>query len=122
MRLKPNKAAVLLISGTVLVLTSCTTPTNSSKFSDITSSIPSPQMPNVVCLDLQTAQDLIQDQGVFLSKSVDASGQDRRQIIDSHWVVVAQNIQVGAPIDEGKVILTVLKEDELDQSTACNEP
>jgi hypothetical protein len=122
MRLKPNKAAVLLISATVLVLASCTTTTNSSKFSDITSSIPSPQMPNVVCLDLQTAQDLIQDQGVFLSKSVDASGQDRRQIIDSHWVVVAQNIQVGAPIDEGKVILTVLKEDELDQSTACNEP
>jgi|LakMenE18May11ns_1017448.scaffolds.fasta_scaffold9954945_8 hypothetical protein len=122
MRLKPNKAAVLLISGTVLVLTSCTTPTNSSKFSDITSSIPSPQMPNVVCLDLQAAQDLIQDQGVFLSKSVDASGQGRRQIIDSHWVVVAQNIQVGAPIDEGKVILSVLKEDELDQSTACNNP
>ena len=79
-------------------------------------------MPNVVCLDLQTAQDLIQDQGVFLSKSVDASGQGRRQIIDSKWVVVAQNIRVGAPIDEGKVILTVLKEDELDQSTACNEP
>ena len=122
MRLKPNKAAVLLISGTVLVLTSCTTPTNSSKFSDITSSIPSPQMPNVVCLDLQAAQDLIQDQGVFLSKSVDASGQGRRQIIDSKWVVVAQNIQVGAPIDEGKVILSVLKEDELDQSTACNNP
>ena len=122
MRLKPNKAAVLLISGTVLVLTSCTTPTNSSKFSDITSSIPSPQMPNVVCLDLQAAQDLIQDQGVFLSKSVDASGQGRRQIIDSHWVVVAQNIQVGAPIDEGEVILSVLREDELDQSTACNEP
>jgi len=122
MRLKPSKAAVLVISATVLALTSCATPTNSSKLSDITSSIPTPQMPNVVCLDLQTAQDLIQDQGVFLSKSVDASGQGRRQIIDSHWVVVAQNIQVGAPIDEGKVILSVLKEDELDQSTACNNP
>jgi hypothetical protein len=34
---------------------------------------------------------------------------------------VAQNIQIGAPIDEGKVILSVLREDELDQSTACNE-
>ena len=122
MKPKPRKISVMIISATVLVLASCTTTTNSSKFSDITSSIPSPQMPDVVCLDLQTAQDLIQDQGVFLSKSVDASGQDRRQIIDSHWVVVAQNIQVGAPIDEGKVILTVLKEDELDQSTACNEP
>jgi hypothetical protein len=122
MRPKPSKATALLICATVLVLASCTTTNNSSKFSDITSSIPSPQMPDVVCLDLQTAQDLIQDQGVFFSKSVDASGQGRRQIIDSKWVVVAQNIQVGAPIDEGKVILTVSKEDELDQSTACNEP
>ena len=122
MKSKPSKTSVLIICATVLVLASCTTTTNSSKFSDITSSIPSPQMPNVVCLDLQTAQDLIQDQGVFLSKSVDASGQGRRQIVDSNWVVVAQNIQVGAPIDEGKVILSVLKEDELDQSTACDKP
>ena len=122
MKSTPSKTSVLIICATVLVLASCTTTTNSSKFSDITSSIPSPQMPNVVCLHLQTAQDLIQDQGVFLSKSVDASGQGRRQIIDSKWVVVAQNIQVGAPIDEGTVILSVLKEDELDQSTACNKP
>ena len=122
MKSKPSKTSVLIICATVLVLASCTTTTNSSKFSDITTSIPSPQMPNVVCLDLQTAQDLIQDQGVFFSKSVDASGQGRRQIIDSKWVVVAQNIQVGAPIDEGTVILSVLKEDELDQSTACNKP
>ena len=122
MKSKPSKTSVLIISASVLVLASCTTTENSPKFSDITSSIPSPQMPNVVCLDLQTAQDLIQDQGVFLSKSVDASGQGRRQIVDSNWVVVAQNIQVGAPIDEGKVILSVLKEDELDQSTACDKP
>ena len=122
MKSKPSRRCVVIICATVLVLASCTTTTNSSKFSDITSSIPSPQMPNVVCLDLQTAQDLIQDQGVFFSKSVDASGQGRRQIIDSKWVVVAQNIQVGAPIDEGTVILSVLKEDELDQSTACNKP
>ena len=122
MKSVPSKTSVLIIYATVLVLASCTTTTNSSKFSDITTSIPSPQMPNVVCLDLQTAQDLIQDQGVFFSKSVDASGQGRRQIIDSHWVVVGQNIQVGAPIDEGKVILSVLKEDELDQSPACNKP
>ena len=122
MKSVPSKTSVLIIYATVLVLASCTTTTNSSKFSDITTSIPSPQMPNVVCLDLQTAQDLIQDQGVFLSKSVDASGQGRRQIVDSNWVVVAQNIQVGAPIDEGKVILSVLKEDELDQSTACDKP
>lgn len=78
-------------------------------------------MPDVICMDLQSAQDLIQDQGIFFSKSEDASGQGRRQIIDTNWVVVSQNIEVGAPINEGEVILAVLKEDEIDQSTSCSE-
>jgi hypothetical protein len=110
-----------MIAGMVLLLTGCASTTNSSNLSDVTSSIPSPTMPNVVCMDLQSAQDLIQDQGVFLSKSEDASGQGRRQVIDSNWVVVSQNIEVGAPIDEGEVILSVLKEDEVDQSTSCSK-
>ena len=121
MRLKKSKNASLMIAGMVLLLTGCASTTNSSNLSDVTSSIPSPTMPNVVCMDLQSAQDLIQDQGVFLSKSEDASGQGRRQVIDSNWVVVSQNIEVGAPIDEGEVILSVLKEDEVDQSTSCSK-
>lgn len=120
MRLKKSKNASLMIAGMVLLLTGCASTTNSSNLSDVTSSIPSPTMPNVVCMDLQSAQDLIQDQGVFLSKSEDASGQGRRQVIDSNWVVVSQNIEVGAPIDEGEVVLSVLKEDELDQTTKCS--
>ncbi len=72
-------------------------------------------------MDLQSAQDLIQDQGVFLSRSEDASGQGRRQVIDNNWVVVSQNIEVGAPIDEGEVVLRVLKQDELGLSTTCAE-
>ena len=72
-------------------------------------------------MDLQSAQDLIQDQGVFLSRSEDASGQGRRQVIDNNWVVVSQNIEVGASIDEGEVVLGVLKQDELGLSTTCAE-
>lgn len=79
-------------------------------------------MPNVVCMTLQQAQDTIQDQGVFYSKSEDASGQGRRQVIDSNWIVIAQNITPGSPIDEGQVILRVLKDDELEQSTECTTP
>lgn len=120
MRFKKSKNASLLIAGMVLLLTGCVSQTNSSNLSDVTSSIPSPIMPNVVCMTLQQAQDTIQDQGVFYSKSEDASGQERRQVIDSNWIVVAQNIAPGSPIDEGQVILRVLKDNELKQTTECS--
>jgi hypothetical protein len=122
MRLMLSKTASLFIAGATLLLTGCASPTNSSNLSDITSSIPTPTMPNVVCMTLQQAQDTIQDQGVFYSKSEDASGQGRRQVIDSNWIVIAQNITPGSPIDEGQVILRVLKDDELEQSTECTTP
>ncbi len=66
-------------------------------------------MPNVVCMNLQDAQDTIQDAGVFFSKSVDGTGQDRSQIIDSNWIVTAQTPRPGSPIGEGDAVLTVVK-------------
>ena len=42
-------------------------------------------MPNVVCMNLQEAQDEIQDHGVLYSKSKDASGRNRMQLNDSNW-------------------------------------
>jgi len=67
------------------------------------------QMPNVVGMNLQDAQDLIQEHGVFLSLSEDATGQDRNQFIDSNWVVVGQNIEPGQPFGEGDAVLSVIK-------------
>jgi hypothetical protein len=69
-------------------------------------------MPDVVCMDLQAAQDEIQDHGVFFSKSEDATGQGRRQLWDRNWVVVAQTPAAGAPIGEGEAVLSVVKDDE----------
>jgi hypothetical protein len=69
-------------------------------------------MPDVVCLDLQAAQDEIQDHGVFLSRSEDATGQGRRQLWDRNWVVVAQSPAAGEPIGEGEAVLSVVKDDE----------
>jgi PASTA domain len=66
-------------------------------------------MPNVVGMNLQDAQDLIQEHGVFLSLSEDASGRDRSQLIDSNWVVVGQNIEPGQPFGEGEAVLSVVK-------------
>ena len=83
-------------------------------------SVPRPEMPNVVCMTLQDAQDLIQDQGVFFSKSEDASGQDRKQLVDSNWVVIEQNLPPGTRFSEGDAVLKVLKIDEAIAKGLCS--
>ena len=66
-------------------------------------------MPNVVCMNLQDAQNAIQDAGVFFSRSDDATGGGRRQIIDSNWVVVDQTPAPGAPVGEAEAVLSAVK-------------
>lgn len=75
-------------------------------------------MPSLVCMNLQEAQDEIQDHGVFLSRSEDATGQDRMQINDSNWLVVAQDPAAGTAIGEGDAVLYVVKYDD-DYPTPC---
>ena len=66
-------------------------------------------MPNVLCMNLQEAQDEIQDHGVFYSRSEDATGGGRMQLNDSNWQVVAQFPDPGNPIGEGDANLSVVK-------------
>lgn len=66
-------------------------------------------MPNVVGMNLQDAQDLIQTQGIFFSRSDDATGAGRLQVIDSNWTVVAQTPAPGELIGEGDAVLSVTK-------------
>lgn len=67
-------------------------------------------MPNVVCMNLQDAQDRIQaETPVFYSSSFDATGQDRSQIVDSNWIVVSQTPEPGTPIGEGDANLGAVK-------------
>lgn len=73
---------------------------------------PAAVMPDVRCMDLQAAQDLIQAEGVFYSTSVDATGRGRAQVWDRNWMVVDQSPRPGAFIDEGDAVLSVVKEDE----------
>jgi hypothetical protein len=47
-------------------------------------------VPNVIGLDLQTAQDTLQAAGFFDLGSHDVTGQSSLQIIDSNWEVVDQ--------------------------------
>ena len=47
-------------------------------------------MPNLVCTDLQGAQDAIQSlthDAVWLSTSTDLTGKGRAQIVDRNWIV-----------------------------------
>jgi hypothetical protein len=105
------------------ILASCstgnsTTPTTES-IEMVPTSVPRPIMPDVVCLNLQEAQDLIQDQGVFYSRSKDASGLGRNQIVDSNWVVIEQNLKPGEPFSEGDALLGVIKAEEAEVQGLC---
>ena len=66
-------------------------------------------MPDLLCMNLQDAQDEIQSAGVFFSRSEDATGQNRSQIIDSNWIVVDQTPAPGATIGEGEAVLSAVK-------------
>ncbi len=67
-------------------------------------------MPDVVCMNLQDAQDRIQaETDVFYSESFDATGQGRNQIIDSNWLVVSQSPDPGTAIGEGDANLGAVK-------------
>ena len=71
-------------------------------------------MPDVVGMDLQTAEDTIQvrDRSLRFSDSRDASGQDRMQLVDRNWTVVRQSPAVG----------TVLHADDVPMLDAASEP
>lgn len=66
-------------------------------------------MPDVVGMNLQAAQNRIQEAGVFYSRSEDATGAGRMQIVDSNWVVVAQTPAPGELIGEGDAMLSAKK-------------
>ena len=66
-------------------------------------------MPNVVCMNLQAAQDEIQKYGVFFSRSDDATGMNRSQILDRNWIVVKQTPLPGQPVTELEAVLSAVK-------------
>jgi hypothetical protein len=71
-------------------------------------------MPSVVGMDLQSAQDLIQTHGVFLSVSHDLLGM-RNQVLDANWRVCTQNVPPGQQVTgdvEGAIDLGVVKLEE----------
>ena len=71
-------------------------------------------MPDVVGMDLQSAQKLVQTHGVFLTVSQDLLG-SRTQVLDSNWLVCDQNIPPGEHVTgdaEGEIDFGVVKRGE----------
>jgi hypothetical protein len=73
-------------------------------------------VPDVVGMDLQQAQDVLQEVSgdmLYVSSSEDATGEGRIQLIDSNWIVCSQNVEPGAMVTADlNVILFVVKDDE----------
>jgi hypothetical protein len=71
-------------------------------------------MPDVVGMDLQSAQNLIQTYGVLLTVSHDLLG-SRNQALDSHWLVCNQNVPAGQQVSgdvAGAIDFGVVKREE----------
>ncbi|MGY2129405.1 hypothetical protein [Blastococcus sp. SYSU DS0617] len=72
-------------------------------------------MPDVVGMDLQSAQNLVQTHNVWLSVSHDLLG-SRNQVLDSGWIVCDQNIAPGQRVTgdvEGAIDFGVVKRGEV---------
>lgn len=66
-------------------------------------------IPDVVCMDLQLAQDKAQAAGIYRVESQDASGQRRRMADDQGWVVVSQTPPPGTrPKKSPRLVIQVL--------------
>lgn len=77
-------------------------------------------VPNVVCLDLQKAQDTLQAAGFPLLGSEDATGQGRQQLADRNWVVVSQSAPAGSRPDvKVKITLGAVKFGEPTGGSGC---
>lgn len=78
-------------------------------------------VPEVVCLDLQAAQDALQEAGFRNLGSEDATGKGRRQLVDRNWVVVAQSARAGTrPPIVTRIVLGVVKFGEPTGTSRCN--
>ncbi|WP_173071087.1 PASTA domain-containing protein [Phytohabitans houttuyneae] len=77
-------------------------------------------IPDVVCSDLQAAQDALQSAGFSNLNSQDGTGQGRSQVIDRNWVVTDQSATPGStPPSSTRIVLTVVKYGEPTGDSGC---
>ena len=77
-------------------------------------------VPDVVCAELQAAQDALRSSGFYVITSTDATGQGRLPIIDRNWIVVGQSVKAGeTPGVTTKITLRVVKHGEPTGDSGC---
>ena len=73
-------------------------------------------MPEIKCgMDLQEAQNLVQKvtgEPLFFSRSEDATGQGRSQLVDRNWTVIRSTPPAGTPIKSRDPLFFVEKDSE----------
>lgn len=70
-------------------------------------------LPDLVGLDLQSAQDALQTAGYDHMRSIDDTGRGRNQVNDSNWVVVDQQPSAGEQVSPAyEVVMFVVKDGE----------
>jgi hypothetical protein len=78
-------------------------------------------VPNVVCADLQTAQDELQEAGFGNLGSADGLGQGRSQLVDRNWLVIAQSVPAGSrPASGTRIVLDAVKYGEPTGASGCS--
>jgi hypothetical protein len=98
------------------ILLTVTKPTDSAGSGGIRVGV----VPNVVCRDLQSAQDALRSAGFFALASTDGTGRGRRQILDRDWVVIGQSVGAGQrPDRHTRIVLTVVKFGEPTGHSGC---
>ncbi|MFF5958458.1 PASTA domain-containing protein [Streptomyces luteogriseus] len=70
------------------------------------------ELPDVVGMDLQAAQDEAQAAGFYVLDDQDASGQKRLQVFDRNWTVCSQEPEAGTHPTDTAVTLFAVKDTE----------
>ncbi|MDR6598434.1 hypothetical protein J2S66_006818 [Saccharothrix longispora] len=77
-------------------------------------------VPDVVCLDLQSAQEVLRAAGFYNLGSEDVGGGGRLQVVDRNWVVLAQSAAAGStPEKLTRITLGVVKFGEPAGASGC---
>ena len=66
-------------------------------------------VPNGVGKDYQTAQDIWRAAGLHVAPATDATGANRMPLIDSNWVVLAQDLKAGSKVPTDSFITATVK-------------
>lgn len=91
-------------------------PTDSSAPTTVTQGV----VPDMVCRDLQAAQDMVQLAGLPDARSTDGTGRRRAQFVDRNWIVIAQDPAPGRRLaGDDEVLLTVVKFGEPTGRSGC---